>query len=181
MDPHFVDSTVVRAQQHAAGANCAVPSLWAAAPPEPLDGKRLLAMQPEARDTRVAGVEPLHLIVCYTAGAMDAAREVDTVAVELRASARYLLVDRTVVAERVWHGWWLLHEASTEGRGQRSWVVAPDGRIYQGPLETIQETNPATFRPLGPPTDLTAADLQFVGDGPYGESDLDRANRRTLE
>jgi hypothetical protein len=101
--------------------------------------------------------------------------------VELRVATRYRLVDCVVVAERTGLGWWLLHaEASTSGV-QRTWAVAPDGRIYQGSVEAAQETNPATFRPLGPVTDLTADDLELLGTGPYSDGDIDRANRRTLD
>lgn len=100
--------------------------------------------------------------------------------VELRASARYRLVDRVVVAERTGLGWWLLHAEASAGGSRLTWAVAPDGRIYQGSLEVMQDTNPATCRPLGPETDLTAADLDALGDGPYGDGDIDRANRQTL-
>jgi hypothetical protein len=101
--------------------------------------------------------------------------------VELRVAARYRLVDRIVVAERAGLGWWLLQGAATSGGSQLTWAIAPDGRIYQGTVEAAQGTNPATFRPLGPVTDLSAADLEFVTDGPYAEGDIDHANRRTLE
>lgn len=101
--------------------------------------------------------------------------------VELRAAARYRLVDRVVVAERAGLGWWMLHAAANSGGLQLTWSIAPDGRIYQGSVEVVQTTNPATFRPLGPVTDLSSADLAFVSDGPYAEGDIDQANRRTLE
>lgn len=101
--------------------------------------------------------------------------------IELRVAARYRLVDRVVVAERTGLGWWLLHGEASAGGVQLTWSVAPDGRIYQGPVESAQQTNPATFRPVGPLTDLTAADLDLLGDGPYGDGDLDRLNRRTLQ
>lgn len=100
--------------------------------------------------------------------------------IQLRASARYQLVDRVVVAERIGLGWWLLQAAVSASGRQLTWAVAPDGRIYQGSVEAAQQTNPATFRPLGPVTDLTAADLQLLGDGPYGDGDIDQANRRNL-
>lgn len=100
--------------------------------------------------------------------------------VELRASARYRLVDRVVVAERIGLGWWLLQAAGSAGGLQLTWAVAPDGSIYQGKVEALQKDNPATFHPLGPVTDLTAADLELLGDGPYGDGDIDHANRRTL-
>jgi hypothetical protein len=101
--------------------------------------------------------------------------------VELRASARYQMVDRVVVAERIGLGWWLLQGVASAGGVQLTWAVAPNGCIYQGSVEALQERNPATFRPLGPETDLTAADLELLGDGPYGDGDIDQANRRTLE
>ncbi|GAB4433191.1 MAG: hypothetical protein OHK0015_21660 [Chloroflexi bacterium OHK40] len=101
-------------------------------------------------------------------------------AIELRAAARYRLVDRTVVAERAGLGWWLLHATTAPGGTRLSWAIAPDGRIYQGSIEVAQDTNPATFRPLGPVTDLTAQDLEFVADGPFGDGEIDRANRRNL-
>jgi hypothetical protein len=100
--------------------------------------------------------------------------------VQLRASARYQMVDRVVVAERIGLDWWLLQGAVSAGGTQLTWAVAPDGRIYQGSVEALQDTNPATFKPLGPLTDLTAADLELLGDGPFGDGDIDRANRRTL-
>lgn len=100
--------------------------------------------------------------------------------VELRASGRYRMVDRVVVAERIGLGWWLLQAAVSAGGRQLTWAVAPDGRIYQGSVEALQKHNPATFHPLGPETDLTAADLQPLGDGPYGDGDIDQANRRML-
>lgn len=100
--------------------------------------------------------------------------------IQLRASARYMLVDRVVVAERIGLDWWLLQGAVSAGGMQLTWAVAPDGRIYQGTVESNQQSNPATFRPLGPITDLTAADLEPLGTGPYGDSDIDQANRRTL-
>lgn len=100
--------------------------------------------------------------------------------VQLRASARYQLVDRVVVAERIGLGWWLLQGAASAGGTQLTWAVAPDGRIYQGTVEALQDTNPATFHPLGPLTDLTADDLELLRDGPFGDGDVDRANRRTL-
>lgn len=100
--------------------------------------------------------------------------------VQLRASARYRLVDRVVVAERIGMGWWLLQGAVSASGRQLTWAVAPDGRIYQGSVEASQQNNPATFHPLGPVTDLTAADLELLGDGPFGDSDIDQANRRTL-
>lgn len=100
--------------------------------------------------------------------------------VQLRASARYQLVDRVVVAERIGLGWWLLQGAVSAGGTQLTWAVAPDGRIFQGSVEALQDTNPATFHPLGPMTDLTAADLELLGDGPFGDDEIDRANRRTL-
>lgn len=101
--------------------------------------------------------------------------------IELRVSARYRLVDRVVVAERTGLGWWLLHAAATTGGAQMTWSIAPDGFIYQGSVEVAQNTNPATFRPLGPITDLSADDLEFVADGPYGEDNIDYASRRRLE
>jgi hypothetical protein len=101
--------------------------------------------------------------------------------IELRAAARYQLIDRVVVAERAGLGWWMLHAAANAGGVQLSWAVAPDGRIYQGTVEAAQNTNPATFRPLGPLTDLTADDLVFMGDASYPEGNIDQANRRTLE
>lgn len=100
--------------------------------------------------------------------------------VELRVAARYRLVDRVVVAERIGLGWWQLQAAGSAGGAQLTWAVAPDGQIYQGSVEAEQTSNPATFRPLGPVTDLTAADLEFLNDGPYGDGDIDQANRRTL-
>jgi len=100
--------------------------------------------------------------------------------VQLRADARYRLVDRVVVAERIGLGWWLLQAAVSAGGMQLTWALAPDGRIYQGSVEAMQDTNPATFHPLGPVTDLTAADLELLGHGPYGDGDIDQANRRTL-
>jgi hypothetical protein len=63
---------------------------------------------------------------------------------------------------------------------QNTWAVAPDGRIYQGSVESNQQSNPAAFRPLGPITDLTAADIEPLGSGPYDDRDIDQANRRTL-
>lgn len=101
--------------------------------------------------------------------------------IELRAAARYQLIDGVVVAERVGLGWWMLYAAANVGGVQRSWAVAPDGRIYQGSVEAAQDTNPATFHPLGPLTDLTVDDLAFMSDAPYPEGDIDQANRRTLE
>lgn len=101
--------------------------------------------------------------------------------VELRASARYQMIDRVVVAERIGLDWWLLQGVANAGGVQLTWAVAPDGRIYQGSVEVLQDRNPAIFRPLGPETDLTAADLELLGDGPYGDDDIDQANRRTLE
>jgi hypothetical protein len=101
--------------------------------------------------------------------------------VQLRASARYMLVDRVVVAERIGLGWWLLQGASSAGGTQLTWAIAPDGRIYQGTVEAAQDTNPATFHPMGPLTDLTAADLELLRDGPFGDGEIDRANRRTLD
>lgn len=100
--------------------------------------------------------------------------------IQLRASARYLLVDRVVVAERVGLGWWLLQGAASGGGTRLTWAIAPDGRIYQGSVEVLQDTDPATFRPLGPVTDLTASDLTLLGDGPFGDDGIDQANRRTL-
>ncbi|NJN17900.1 MAG: hypothetical protein HC822_17320 [Oscillochloris sp.] len=100
--------------------------------------------------------------------------------VELRVSARYRLVDRMVVAERIGSGWWLLQSVVSAGGLQLTWAIAPDGRIYQGSVEALQDTNLATFRPLGPVTDLTADDLHLLSDGPYGDGDIDQANRRTL-
>lgn len=101
--------------------------------------------------------------------------------VQLRASARYRLVDRVVVAERIGLDWWLLQAAVSAGGTQLTWAVAPDGRIYQGTVEANQQSNPATFSPLGPVTDLTAADIEPLGNGPYGDNDIDQANRRTLD
>lgn len=101
-------------------------------------------------------------------------------AIELRATARYRLVDRVVVAERTGLGWWLLRATASAGGVQLTWSIAPDGRIYQGSVEVVQASNPATCRPLGPVTDLTADDLEAITDGPYGDGDIDRANRRTL-
>lgn len=101
--------------------------------------------------------------------------------VELRASARYHLVDRVVVAERIGLGWWLLQGVASLSGVQLTWAIAPDGRIYQGSVEAVQQGNPATFHPLGPVTDLTAADLELLGDGPFGDGDIDQANRCTLE
>lgn len=101
-------------------------------------------------------------------------------AIELRAGARYRLVDRLVVAERSGLGWWLLHAEASASGAQLTWAIAPDGRIFQGSVEAAQQTNPATFRPLGPLTDLTAADLELLGHGPFGDGDIDRANRRKL-
>jgi hypothetical protein len=99
---------------------------------------------------------------------------------ELRPAARYLLVDRTVVAEHAGLGWWLLHAAGSASGVQLTWAIAPDGRIYQGSIEVAQDTNPATFHPLGPVTDLTTGDLTFVADGPYGDEGMDQTRRRTL-
>jgi len=101
-------------------------------------------------------------------------------AVELRVAARYQLIDRVVIAERVGLGWWLLQAVTNPGGMQRTWAIAPDGRIYQGSVEAIQTSNPATFRPLGPITDLTASDLEFLGEGFYGDDAIDQANRRTF-
>jgi hypothetical protein len=100
--------------------------------------------------------------------------------IELRASARYRLVDRVVVAEFVGLGWWLLQAASSAGGLQLTWAIAPDGRIFQGSVEVEQSTSPASFHPLGPVTDLTAADLEDLADGPYGDDDLDQTNRRSF-
>lgn len=100
--------------------------------------------------------------------------------VELRANGRYRLVDRVVVAERIGLGWWLLQGAVSAGGTQLTWALAPDGRIFQGTVEAVQSTNPATFLPLGPMTDLSAADLELLGEGPYGDGDIDQANRRLL-
>ncbi len=100
--------------------------------------------------------------------------------IELRVAARYRLVDRVVVAERTGLGWWLLHAEASASGVQLTWAVAPDGRIYQGSVEVVQASTPATCRPLGPVTDLTSADLEALIDGPFGDGDIDRANRRTL-
>lgn len=100
--------------------------------------------------------------------------------VELRVAARYRLIDRVVVAERIGLGWWLLQAASSAGGVQRTWAVAPDGRIYQGSVEVQQDTNPANFHPLGPLTDLTSADLELVSEGPYGDDGINQTHRRTL-
>lgn len=100
--------------------------------------------------------------------------------IQLRASARYQLVDRVVVAERIGLGWWLLQGVASPGGTQMTWAIAPDGRIYQGSVEASQQANPATFRPLGPVTDLTADDLELLGEGPFGDGDIDQANRRNL-
>jgi hypothetical protein len=100
--------------------------------------------------------------------------------IQLRADARYLLVDRVVIAERIGLDWWLLQSAVSAGGMQNTWAVAPDGRIYQGTVEANQQSNPATFRPLGPITDLTAADIEPLGSGPYGDNGINHANRRTL-
>ena len=100
--------------------------------------------------------------------------------IELRVAARYRLVDRVVVAERIGLGWWLLQAVSSAGGLQLTWAIAPDGRIFQGSVEVVQHTNPAQFYPLGPVTDLTAADLEDLSDGPYGDDDIDHANRRSF-
>jgi hypothetical protein len=100
--------------------------------------------------------------------------------VQLRVSARYRIVDRVVVAERIGKGWWLLQAASSAGGQQLTWAIAPDGRIYQGTVEKVEQSNTMAYHPLGPLTDLTAADIELVGDGPYGDGDIDQVNRRTL-
>jgi len=100
------------------------------------------------------------------------------VTIELRAAARYWLIDRIVIAERIGLGWWLLQATANVGGMQKTWAIEPNGRIYQGSVEAVQSTNPATFRPLGPITDLTADDLELVSDGPYGDDAIDHANRR---
>lgn len=97
---------------------------------------------------------------------------------QLRASARYELVDRVVVAEWVGLGWWLLQAALSPGGRQLTWAVAPDGRIYQGSVEASQQTNPSTFHPLGPITDLTADDLEPLGDGQNGDDQIEQVSRR---
>lgn len=99
---------------------------------------------------------------------------------ELRTAGRYQLVDRTVVAERAGLGWWLLYAVASPGGERQTWAIAPDGRIYQGNIEVLQSTSPATFRPLGPLTDLTASDLEFLGEGRYGDDGIDQINRRAL-
>jgi len=101
--------------------------------------------------------------------------------VELRVAARYRLIDRVVVAERIGLGWWLLQATVSASGLQRMWAVSPDGCIYQGSVEVRQGTNPAIFYPLGPLTDLTAADLELLSDGPYGDDGIDQVNRRTLD
>ncbi len=102
-------------------------------------------------------------------------------AVELRAGARYRLVDRLVVAERTGLGWWLLHGEASAGGVQLTWAIAPDGRIYQGSIEVVQTSVPATCVPLGPETDLTAADIDALANGPFGDGELDQLDRRSLE
>jgi hypothetical protein len=102
-------------------------------------------------------------------------------AIELRVSARYRLVDRVVVAEWVGMGWWLLQSASSAGGQQLTWAIGPDGRIFQGTVEVLQKNNPASFRPLGPETDLSADDLETINDGPYGDDEIDQTNRRNLD
>jgi hypothetical protein len=100
--------------------------------------------------------------------------------IELRAAARYRLIDCVVIAERIGLGWWLLQGASSVAGRHLTWAIAPTGHIYQGSVEAMQDTNPASFHPLGPMTDLTADDLEIIADGPYGDNDIDQANRRTL-
>ena len=103
-------------------------------------------------------------------------------AIELRAYARYRLVDCPVIAEHIGMEWWMLQSAATLTGELMTWAISPDGKIYQGAIEMLQHTNPPTFRPLGPETDLCAEDLVFVCDGPYGEGgDIEQSNRRILE
>lgn len=103
-------------------------------------------------------------------------------AVTLKSSAKYRLVDRVVVADWVGFDWWLLHEVSNGPvETWPTWAVGPDGRIYQGPVEVVSDRRPNPIVPLGPPTDLSAGDLELVAESPYKESQTDRKRDRELE